>query len=1311
MSEVAQALERGVQEDLIPAAKDAAKAVEDAVRSVAHGAEGVAERTEATEAEVAQKIASVGGKDAETALSSAEGDAGRLADGEGGDLGGEGGGSGQNSEGNGPTPKGGDPVDLVSGQMLTSKTDLALPGRLPLVLRRAYASGYRGGRLFGPGWSSTLDQRVVIDEDGIHYAGDDAQILHYPIPTAPGRQVYPADGARWPLTWDRTNDEIRVEDPDRGWTRHFTPLGAARGRGTETRPITALSDRNGQRVTYVCDDDGIPVEVQHSAGYRVAVDTVYAAGGFRVEALRFIDGTDGGRGTRIQAYQYDHRGRLVAVIDHAGQPYVYEHDDADRITAWINRNGFRYEYEYDGQGRVTRGTGDEGYLSATFGYDTEHRVTTVTDSLGHSTEYHYDQHNHISKTVDPLGNAVLTEYDRFGRLLAATDPLGNSTRSTLDDHGNPTRIERPDGTATTIEYTGLGMVGAIVRPDSTRWRYVYDERGNLLSADGPLGEVAAFHYDERGHLAAATDAVGRTEQVESAASGLPVRVIDAEGRATEYRRDAFGRVVEVVEDGVVTCRAGWTADGRISWREQQGGREEWTYDAEGNLLRHETPLGATTFEYGPFGLVTSRVDPSGARLRFTYDAECRLVSVTDSRGLRWQYKRDAAGRVASEVDYDGRTLTYVYDAAGNLAERVNAEGQRITFTRDALGRTVATSDGDGVQTTYELDPNGRLLRAVRGDHVLAYRRDPLGRVIAESVDGDELRSEYDAAGRVLRRTTPANVVSEWSYDQNSRPLTLATGGGMLTFEYDARGRETNRFLGPAAALTTEWTDEGRVAGQHIWTYQAPEPGAAGGGGPYLPVNQRTYEYDATGLLSRIDDQIAGAREYEYAFGRVVQVRAATWTESYMYDSAGNLTQAAVEQAGADAPAPGHEPQVFFQGSRLVSARGTTYEYDRQGRVVRRTRRTLSGQRRAWEYRWDAQDRLTEVTLPDGATWRYEYDPIGRRVLKQQRGADGTVLRTVRFVWDGPRLVEETVVENASADALLTTRTWDYEPGTFRPAAQVERRVRASASAPMSDADVDLRFYAIVADLVGAPRELVTGDGRISWRAETDLWGAQLTSHRDADGTGCPLRFPGQYHDEETGWHYNHHRYYDPEVGRYASPDPLGLAAGPNPYKYVTDPLRMMDPLGLVELPNPLPRVLNLGAGDQPMPGALNIDLNPRAEGIFPMDATNMEGIPDGSFDVVHSINPYGFNPVNPETARVMAPGGILKVSGNTRANKFTRITPEAAREAGFEYLGEGPLDDEHKFGDLKRTDGTAIAADDRIKTRTYRRLGPTTPCE
>jgi hypothetical protein len=76
---------------------------------------------------------------------------------------------GQEPEGNNGTSTCKDPVDPISGQMLCTQTDIDLPGILPLLLRRAYASSYRHGKLFGPGWSSTLDQRLVIDQDGIHF--------------------------------------------------------------------------------------------------------------------------------------------------------------------------------------------------------------------------------------------------------------------------------------------------------------------------------------------------------------------------------------------------------------------------------------------------------------------------------------------------------------------------------------------------------------------------------------------------------------------------------------------------------------------------------------------------------------------------------------------------------------------------------------------------------------------------------------------------------------------------------------------------------------------------------------------------------------------------------------------------------------------------------------------------------------------------------------------------------------------------------------------------------------------------------------
>ncbi|TBL89118.1 RHS repeat-associated core domain-containing protein [Hafnia alvei] len=54
---------------------------------------------------------------------------------------------------------------------------------------------------------------------------------------------------------------------------------------------------------------------------------------------------------------------------------------------------------------------------------------------------------------------------------------------------------------------------------------------------------------------------------------------------------------------------------------------------------------------------------------------------------------------------------------------------------------------------------------------------------------------------------------------------------------------------------------------------------------------------------------------------------------------------------------------------------------------------------------------------------------------------------------------------------------------------------------------------------------------------------------------------GQQYDEESGLHYNRHRYYDPTIGRYITQDPIGLTGGRNFYQYISNPVQQIDPLG------------------------------------------------------------------------------------------------------------------------------------------------------
>ena len=1074
----------------------------------------------------------------------------------------EGGGGGQNGNGTtggtdpvntqgvGPCGKVGEPVDVVGGQYVTARADVELPGVLPLVLRRAYASGYREGRLLGPGWSSTLDIRVWIDADGIHFAGDDAQILHYPVPTQPGQQVMPAEGARWPLTWDRKTDEIYIVDAGHDWTLRFTTLGETRAGSGRVRPLTSLADRNANRITFLRDGDGVPTEVQHSGGYRVAVETGYGAAGFRIEALRLLDGADAGHGTTLCGYQYDPAGRLVEITDSSGVPFIYEYDDENRITAWIDRTGYRFEYAYDDRGRVAATSGEDGYLSGTFAYDPGKRVTYYTDGLGRRSAHHYDEYGHVTRTVDALGGVRATEYDRYGRVRAVTDELGHATGYTLDEHGDPVRIARPDGAVVEAAYNAMRKPTRVTGPDGGVWQYSYDERGNLTAVTDPAGAVTAYAYDAHGALVRITDALGGISAVEVDRAGLPVSITDACGSVWRMTRDARGRVVSVADPlGAVTTTS-FDGEGRpVSRRYPDESTEAWEYDEAGNLVRHTDQAGYhTDYEVGPFKLVTARTDPDGSRYDFAHDTELRLLSVTNPQKLKWSYTYDAAGNLTGERDFNGRELSYAHDAAGRVIRRTNGAGQSIELIRDVLGQVAEQHAGEHQITTFEYTVTGELSRAVGSDAELVVTRDALGRVLGETVNGQTLATAYDVLGRKVTRTTPTGHHSAWRYDQIGQPLVLMSGARQLSFGHDAAGRETHRWIGSETALTSEWDRLGRLAARRLLSADGPAEARTS-----RLIQERAWTYRLDGVPDSITDSAAGVRRFTLdPLGRVTAVTAANWSEHYAYDGAGNLAHTSDSRTPDSDTAGPRE----LTGTLLRRAGRTSYEYDGQGRLVTAVRRTLSGQVKRWTYAYDAHDRLTGATNPDGQRWRYRYDALGRRTSKERLDAEGNAVEETRFSWDGPILAEQ--VHTVAGQPEVTATAWDYEPESWTPLAQDRRKYSPEAPQEL----IDQQFHAIVTDLVGTPTELVTLDGAIAWRGSVGYWGNELSEAHDVDAPGCPLRFPGQYHDVETGLHYNFQRYYDPLTGRYITADPLGLHPSPNDHSYVRNPSSWLDPLGL-----------------------------------------------------------------------------------------------------------------------------------------------------
>ncbi|MGW0699643.1 polymorphic toxin type 30 domain-containing protein, partial [Streptomyces sp. NPDC002867] len=1059
----------------------------------------------------------------------------------------------------------GDPVEMATGRMLLPQTDIVLPGSLPLVFQRTFDSSRRSGRWFGPAWSSTVDQRLEIDSEGVVFSCDEGSLLAYPHP-APGVPVMPTHGRRWPL--DRVDDGYTITDPDTGRVWHFVD------HSDELALLAQTDDRNGRWIAFEYDESGAPTSIVHHGGYHLKLTT----GEGRITALHLAGAAPDGSDQEILRYGYTD-GHLSEVTNSSGKPLRFGCDEHGRITSWTDTNGSHYDYVYDDQDRCTYQTGSNGHVESRFTWDdtdpdTGLRTTSITDGLGHTKRFLINDRSQVVAEINALGAVTRYEYDRYNRLLSRTDALGHVSRSTYDERGRLTMVERPDGRQSRAEYNDLGLPIRIISTDGNVTRQTYDDRGNRRSVTDPSGATTHFTYDEAGHLTSVTDAIGYTTAVCCDKAGLPVDITDPLGGVTHYQRDAFGRPVAITDPLGAVTRLEWTVEGKLARRiDADRSEQSWTYDGEGNCTSNTDAVGGvTTFEYTDFDLLTARTDADGVRYVFSHDTNLRLTQVINPQGLTWNYTYDPAGRLISENDFDSRTLAYAYDAADRLTTRTNGLGQSITYLHNELSQVVR-KDAAGAVSTFEYDIFDELAVATSPDAILTRLRDRYGRLKSETVNGRKVTFDHDVLGRRTGRTTPSGTVSSWTYDPAGRRASLTSSGRTLTFERDAAGRELTRHIGETLRLSHSFDTMGRLTDQRI-------------SGRDRDLQHRTYTYRADGNLVGIDDLLAGPRRFDLDMvGRVTAVHAANWTERYAYDAESNQTDASWPASHPGQEATGSR---VYAGTRLTRAGNVRYEHDAQGRIVLRRKTRLSRKPDTWHYVWDAEDRLTSVTTPDGTVWRYQYDALGRRVAKQRIfGDEQTVLEQVSFAWDGATLCEQLTIDEAFPNAVALA--WDYHD--LRPIAQIERLFDGDAS----QEEFDERFFAIVTDLVGTPQELFDESGNLAWRMRATLWGA--TAWAASSTAYTPLRFPGQYFDTETGLHYNFHRHYDPETARYVTQDPLGLAPAPNANAYVHNPHSWTDPLGL----SPCPERIEGGGWDLR-------DKNPLA--VVPKDAEVRQLTPD-----------------------------------------------------------------------------------------------------
>ena len=218
----------------------------------------------------------------------------------------------------------------------------------------------------------------------------------------------------------------------------------------------------------------------------------------------------------------------------------------------------------------------------------------------------------------------------------------------------------------------------------------------------------------------------------------------------------------------------------------------------------------------------------------------------------------------------------------------------------------------------------------------------------------------------------------------------------------------------------------------------------------------------------------------------------------------------------------------------------------------------------------------------------------------------------------------------------------YDQGSFKPVARLawlrDDLLEVANDEPENDKgwygndkpviETGIQIYYYHNDQLGTPNELTNSQGEVVWLADYEAWGntakvvwrEQLIDQMQVSQYELqPIRFQGQYFDEETGLHYNRFRYYDPDVGMFTTRDPIGLMGGDNDFAYAPNPTGWIDPLGLNYTMDSLGAItgqsaasMNYMASNPPQPVKISSGFNGPFGNVCGAEGTKLATwIPDG----------------------------------------------------------------------------------------------------
>ncbi len=1024
------------------------------------------------------------------------------------------------------------PVSMVTGEELLQLDDVTLPGMLPFTFSRTYrTSSCETNRQLGYGWSHSLSHTLAFEGDTLFWRDAEGKRTELPIPTQTRPEIYNDLAGAAVFLGEEDNEYILVQ---RGEPfHHFIRQG-------DTAWLSALSDSYDNRLSVHYDQHKRLRYIKSQAGLALWFFYEHSNTSLitRIDYRRLPNNSDyhdWETECTLFYYHYNDASQLIQALNGAKEGETYRYDIHNVISLRKMAGGVEFGWQWQGEGKHVRCVehwSNTGYHSKFEWQDADNAVT-VTYSDGSQSVFRHDNNAKLVEQTDPDGALTRHEYNEDGNLTLTVDPLGNETRHIYNEYRQRVLTLQPDGEVIEFQYW-MGNLRRVIH-NKHNWRYKYNDQGDIIEKRDPLGRDTFYRYNKYGRLVEVTHPDGSKHKLDWNLLGKLVEQIYPDGSVVNYRHDIHGRVIEeTAPDGSQTHYQWDSSDRLIKITHPNGSSKSFTYNGYGKPTSVTDENGhTTTYQYhANTDLVSQVTHPDGTALRYQYDNPKNFVSkIINEREEAYQIDYYPNGLVKQETTFDGRRFNYEYDLTGKLTKKIETGTQGSTletvFERDVMGRLIKKTLPDGQTVDYCYDGYGQLIEVNDGETPLAWRYDLLGRLTQEHQGWASNYYEYNLSGHLAKWQLPDANVIEYQHNQSGQLSQILINDDILTKHRYRHGLEKARKQGDIISQY-QHDEQGRLM---VHTQHQQEQ----------LTQSRHYRYHKDGNLAEMTDSRYGFCRYEYdPLSRLKEVTGNTQQESLFHDVAGNLVWQGDIYTNGGADVKGN--QLYSHDDKRYPDKQCSYQYDEFGRVISEKRGNTKP--RITRYEYDCQHRLIKTQLPDGKQATYKYDAFGRRVSKTVTDHSGQQT-TTEFLWQGDNLIAET-------DNKAHYQTYLYEPDSFKPLALISGRGK------------EHKVYHYHLDQIGTPTDLTDTAGNSVWSMQYYAYGRLYLKHKE--DIHNPLRFQGQYFDAESGLHYNRHRYYNPNNGRFITADPIGLAGGLNNYQYVKSPTGWVDPLGLADVP-------------------------------------------------------------------------------------------------------------------------------------------------